>query len=225
VGVVNAQESARAFMRHAEHAANQLKERENVWIEPINECTAGEMPDQLLAWWATWMSAYIDEAAARGWPPLALPGLPPGHGDERMFYIWRPVLIKLRERNGLFSMHDYTFNSRTGLCVYDEWEAARHVRNHTLMVRLGYEIPITITEAARGDGNSPVDVEDFVCWLEKVGVEEYVHSAWLWLGGKNPSWPLANLDGHYEAIAERLKRRVSGSSVSALVGYRVSKSR
>src|SRR5690606_17547963 len=61
VGVVNAQESARAFMRHAEHAANQLKERENVWIEPINECTAGEMPDQLLAWWATWMSAYIDE--------------------------------------------------------------------------------------------------------------------------------------------------------------------
>lgn len=192
-------------MRHAEHAANQLKGYDKVWIEPINECSPGDMSGELLAWWGTWMSTYIDEAAARGWPPLALPGMAPGHGDAEMFRVWRPVFTKLRDKGGLFSMHAYTFHSKTGLCVYDEWEAARHTRNYRLMQEQGYSIPITITEAARVAGEMPVDVNDMVCFIEKVRAEGYIHSVWLWVGGYHVAWPLANLDGHYVEIANRLK--------------------
>ena len=204
-GVGSAVESALNFMQHAEYAANRLKGYDNVWIEPINECNHTPMSGELMAWWGVWMNTYIDEAADRGWPPLALPGLPPGHGDEHMFYVWKPVLIKLAVNGGLFSMHDYTFNSQTGLCVYDEWEAARHTHNHELMIEQGYEIPITITEAARWAGEAPVDVNDFICWVNKARAEGYIHSVWLWLGGAHPSWLLANLDGYYVPIAEGIK--------------------
>lgn len=207
-GVGSAIESALDFMRHAEHAANVLAPYAStgrVWIEPINECMHTPMSGELLGWWGTWMDTYIDEAAARGWPPLALPGLPPGHGDEHMFSVWRPVLLSLKANGGLFSMHDYTFNSRTNLCICDEWEACRHVRNHSLMLRQGYEIGFTITEAARWAGEAPVDVADMACWVNRVRSEHpFVHSVWLWIGGHHPAWPLANLDGHYVAIAERV---------------------
>lgn len=203
-GVVDPQQSARDFMQHAAGAATVLKGAKGAYIEPINECMGTPISGELLAWWAVWMSTYIDEAAARGWPPLALPGLPPGHGDEHMFRAWKPVLTKLAAHGGLFSMHAYTFNSRTGLCAYDEWEAARHVRNYRLMQEQGYSIPITITEAARGAGEMPVDVNDMVCFIEKVRAEGFIHSIWLWVGGHHPVWPLANLDGYYAEIAERI---------------------
>ena len=208
-GVGSAVDSALDFMRHAEHAANVLApyvSTGRVWLEPINECNHTPMSGELLGWWGTWMDTYIDEAARRGWPPLALPGLPPGHGDEHMFTVWRPVLLSLKANGGLFSMHDYTFNSRTNLCVCDEWEACRHERNHNLMLRLGYEIGFTITEAARWAGEAPVDVSDMACWVNRVRSDHpFVHSVWLWVGGYHPAWPLANLDGNYKAIAERVR--------------------
>lgn len=196
--------NARAFMQHAAGAAFVLKGSSNVWIEPTNECLSTPMPESQLVWWRDWMDEYIEQAEALDWPPLALPTLSPGNGDQMMFNIWKPVLIKLKEHGGLFSVHDYTFQSQTGLCVYDQWEAARHVLQHKYMLIAGYDVPFTITEAARQSGNAPVDMDDFICWLDKVRQESYIHSVWLWVGGFNPTWPNANLDGHYVEIANRL---------------------
>lgn len=203
-GIGDPRAAAREFMKHAEFAANTLKGYENVWIEPTNECNHTPMSDELMVWWRDFYDEYIDQAVARGWPPLALPGLPPGHGDAHMFRIWKPMLEKLKAHGGLFSMHAYTFNSKTGLCVFDEWEAARFTRNYKLMRDEGYEIPITITEAARWAGEAPVDVGDMVCFVNKTRELGYIHSVWLWVGGHHPAWPLANLDGHYAEIAERI---------------------
>lgn len=203
VGTTEPRANARDFMKHAALYASILKGRENVWIEPINECMGTPIETRLLAWWAEWMDEYLEQATALGWPPLALPSLPPGHGDQLMFSMWKPVLQKLAARNGLFSMHAYTFNSLTDLCVCDPWEACRHVTNHDLMLSLGYDIPFTLTEAARHAGNAPVSVDDMVCFYNKVKQQGFVHSLWLWLGGYHPVWPNANLDNYCEEIAQR----------------------
>ena len=194
-------ENARDFMKHAALYASILKNRAGVWLEPINECMGSPDTTRHYAWWAEWMDAYIDEALARDWPPLALPSLPPGHGDTLMFSTWKPVLQKLAAHGGLFSMHAYTFNSKTDLCVCDPWEACRHVTNHNLMLEHGYTIQFTLTEAARWAGNAPVSVEDMACFYNVVSQQGFVHSVWDWLGGFHPVWPNANLDGYYIDIA------------------------
>lgn len=197
--------NARRFMGNLATAAAMFKGRTGIWLEPLNEVMGTPMTKAQLEWWAAWMDEYIERAAAQGWPPLALPSLPPGHGDQLMFTVWKDVLINLRNHGGLFSMHDYTFQSQTGLAVCDLWEACRHVLNHRYMLAEGYEIPITITEAARWSGNAPVDVDDFVSWIEQVRRQGYVHSVWLWIGGHHGTWPLANLDGYYEQLAQMVQ--------------------
>lgn len=201
---IEPRESARRFAGYARWGALALALYDNVWVEPINECMGTPMSTRELAWWAEWMDEYITVAENEGWPPLAIPGLPPGHGDKLMFSTWQPVIERLASTGGLFSMHDYTYWSNTGLCVCDPYEACRHVLNHDYMLEQGYDIPFSITEAARGAGGEPVDEEDFECWLGKVELQEFVRHAWLWIGGPHPTWLLANLDGHYVSLAERL---------------------
>lgn len=197
-------QAAQNFMQYSAGVSEVLRGADRAWLEITNECQSDGFSRALLEWWRDFYDEAITIELARGGPPLALPGLPPGTGDILMFSVWKPMLERLKNTGGIFSMHDYTFHSQTGLCAYDEWEAARHTTNHRLMGLLGYEIPITITEAARGSGNDPVDVNDFICWIEKVRVEGYVHSVWLWLGGYHAYWPLANLDTHYTEIALHL---------------------
>jgi len=196
---------ARDFMQNASSAALVLAGAQNAYIEPTNECSGTPATAQSMAWWSEFYLEYIEQAAARGWPPLAIPGFPPGHGDAALFNAWHPMLEKLRDNGGLFSMHAYTFNSRADLCPFDEWESYRHVHNHALMLAAGYEIPIAITEAARWSGNAPVSVDDFVCWIEANRNYDWLHSVWLWVGGAHPVWPLANLDPYYEIIANGLQ--------------------
>jgi len=64
---------------------------------------------------------------------------------------------------------------------------------------------MAITEAARHSGGAPVDVADFVCWIEKTRAEGYIFAVFLWVGGWHPVWPDANLDGHYAEIANALQ--------------------
>jgi hypothetical protein len=196
-------QSARNFMQYARGGAEILAGHEGVWIEPINECF--HSPDtRTLAWYAEWMDEYTEQARAQGWPPLAWPGLPPGSGDALMFSTFEDVLRKVDSYGGLFSMHLYTYHSKTGLCVCDEWEACRHEHNYALMQEQGYTMTYTITEAARSAGNEVPDVDDFVCIYNKVNAVGFVHSLWMWLGGHNATWSSANLDGYYVPIAERV---------------------
>ena len=197
--------SARAFMGHLATAAELFRGMANIWLEPTNECLSTPMPASQLEWWLDWMIAYTDRAAALGWPPLALPTLSPGNGDQLMFDIWKPALLNLKAHGGLFSVHDYTFKSQTGLCVCDQWEACRHVLQQKYMALAGYDMPFTITEAARQSGGAPVDLADFECWIGKVRQTGYVHSVWLWVGGHHATWPAANLDGHYVDIARGVR--------------------
>ena len=194
-------QSALQFMTYAKPYADELKGYSNVWLEPLNECLQTPLTVAQLQWWADWMNTYIDKAAELGWPPLALPTLPPGSGDGLLFSVWKDALLNLKTHDGVFSTHDYTFNSQANLCPYDKWESYRHVLQHEWMVYYGYDVPIAITEAARQSGNAVPDVQDFICWVNNNRLE-YVHSIWLWVGGYNGTWPKANLDGYYIPIAE-----------------------
>lgn len=196
---------ARDFLQHSAATATILAGSEHAYVETLNECFGTPMDARGLGWWQQFLDETIEQYAARGWPPLALPGLPPGHGDAAMFRAWKPTIEKLRDNGGLWSEHAYTFNSLADLCPFDEWESYRHVHNHGLMLAEGYEIPITITEAAKHAGNAPVDVDDFVCFIEANRGYTWLHSIWLWVGGYHPVWSAANLDGHYEQIANGLQ--------------------
>ena len=64
---------------------------------------------------------------------------------------------------------------------------------------------MAITEAARGWGNDPVDVSDFVCWYEIVRGDDWLHSVALWTAGWHPTWPNANLDAYMVPIVQGVK--------------------
>ena len=196
------------FMARLEHVAlaqvRDLVPSGRLWIEPTNECLWDD-----LEWWRDWMLTAIEYAKAHDWPPLALPGLGPGYGDVPMFVVWAPALERLAETGGLFSMHAYTpgpgGSAATGLCEGDQWLAYRHRLNRASLDALSLDVPITITEAARGWGNHPPDEADFACWYGAVRGDDRLHSVALWTAGYTSTWPLANLNGHMVAIAKRVR--------------------
>jgi len=172
-----------------------------LWIEPTNEC---HWVLENYEWWRDWATAALDYAEANNWPPLAWPGLGPGYGDLDMFRIWEVPLRRLADMGGLFAMHAYTVNDTPGLCESNIWLGYRHRLNHGYMAAFGYAVDVTITEAAREWGGSPVNEADFVCWYREASKDKYLHSVALWLTGYHHAWPLANLEGHMIGIARKL---------------------
>ena len=62
------------------------------------------------------------------------------------------------------------------------------------MVEQGYSIR-SPSRKRQGGQEKPLDVDDFICWINKTRAEDYIHSVWLWLGGFTSAWELANLTG------------------------------
>jgi hypothetical protein len=192
------------FDRQSRYACAILAPYENAYLEVVNECWWGdEEHPQVYHWWAKWMDAYMDYAFNTECPKLVLPTLGPGYGEPLMYQMWRNQLTRLAAHNGLTGEHAYTPGVDWGLCECDEWLACRHRKNEVWRQAAGIDIDVAITEAARGWGGSPVDVNDFVCWYEQVRDDEFLHSVSFWLAGYHTAWPLANLDNYMIPIAQR----------------------
>lgn len=175
---------------------------DRLFIEVTNECDYGQDHIERLMWWSVFMDSAMDYVNnSGGWPRLVMPTFGPGHGSELLFRIWKPQLVRLAAMKGLLGDHTYTPWHNNGLCSFDEWLAARSVKNHEWMEQNGYGIDIAITEAAKGWGNDPVDANDFVCWFNKISQYPYIHSVALWTAGHHPTWPNANLNGYMIQIA------------------------
>jgi hypothetical protein len=173
------------------------------YIEPINECYMGNPSTdrRTMAWWDDFMQEAIDEAQRRGFPPLAMPSLNPGVGDYEFLEPFRASLTKLMQSGGLFSMHDYGIDQNLWPC--NIYTSCRHRMVRSALVQLGLSgLPITVTEAARGSGNWPVDEADFANWFMEIKDDPGLHSVALWNAGHTGAWPNANLNGHMLRIAE-----------------------
>jgi hypothetical protein len=206
IGYDNPQESAsKFFYENSTYACDMLKTYENAYYEPVNECYYGDdnHPEDYV-WWVEWLQAYMDIADAYGCPKLIIPTLGPGHGSELMFKAWKVTLERNAANGGLFGEHAYTPYHDDGLCICDEWLACRHRTNQEVRLSIGLDIRVAITEAAKGWGNDPVDVADFVCWYEEIKNDTFVHSVALWTMGFHPTWPLANLDNYVVPIAQQV---------------------
>lgn len=192
-------QSARDFMRHDSAYAEGVFQYERykglIWIDPINECNWGDTVEEL-AWWGSWFNEYITEAAARNWPPLQLPSLGPGYGNELMFKVWAGELQLLYDNGGLFAMHVYNPDD-TWLCPFDEWLADRMLHNYEIIDRLGIDVRMSLTEVGQGWGNTPPNIPDMACWMERVASDyPFVKQAYIWEYGPNPTWILANWEGY-----------------------------
>ncbi len=208
IGSADPRQSARDFLQYGQYARDMLADYEHAYYEPLNECQfGGSQSDTLLAyiyWWQTWLDEYIAEAVARGYPKLVIPTMGPGHGEAIQYRIWQEQLNLLAANGGMMGEHAYTPTHDDGLCACDEWLACRHRKNEDWRQAEGVDIDVAITEAARGWGNDPVDVSDFVCWYEIVRGDEWLHSVALWTAGFHPTWPNANLDNYMVPIAQGL---------------------
>jgi hypothetical protein len=206
IGGADPRQSALDFLRYGDVARVTLAGYERAYYEPTNECNFGSsQSDSQLAvvyWWNEWLDAYITEASARGYPKLVIPTFGPGHGESVQYRIWRDVLNRLAGQGGMLGEHSYTPDIEGGLCGCDQWLACRHRLNEEVRQAEGVDIDVAITEAARGWGNDPVDVADFVCWYELVRGDAWLHSVALWTMGHNPTWPNANLDNYAVPIAQ-----------------------
>ncbi len=171
------------------------------YVELTNECAMDR-----LDWWNAFMLEAVQEARRRGWPPLVLPTLPPGHGDAAMIQALRPALEALRDAGGCFGVHAYNNINIPGevrLVDGDIWVAYRHRLIHAAMVGAGVgDLPLCITEAARGNGGLPPDEVDFAAWYGSIRQDSYVKFVFMWTGGAPHPWEDANLNGHMLRIAE-----------------------
>lgn len=179
------------------------------YIELTNECRFGSENDPgPVYWWASWLKqASLIFLADTSWPPVVVPTYGPGDGDSVFAYVaWKEGLTNFASRGSLLGFHDYTPEppgSGQGLCACDEWLGCRHRRNYQALKLAGITMRYAITEAARGWGSSPVDVQDFLCWYNKIKHDEGLHSVAAWTGGfgGDPRWGVASLDGYYQTLA------------------------
>ena len=171
------------------------------YLELVNECNMDN-----LAWWNEFMLEAVRLQQAWSWRPLAMPSLIPGAGDSALIAPLVPALRALRDAGGCFSSHDYgIYNShliaQDGTC--DVWTSCRHELIRAALDRYGLQdLPICITEAARGGGGLPVDEGDFIAWYRYISNDAGLHSVSLWTAGATGSWPDANLNGHMVQIAQ-----------------------
>lgn len=168
-------------------------------FEITNECNYDV---SRLPWWNAFYLEALRLAAEWGWPPLVLPTYNPGApAQEWHLDLLKPALVALRDAGGAYGAHAYSIYDDVGLCESDEWLGYRHRRVRAKLDSMGLEdLPIAITEAARGGGGLPPDAADFACWVQNAS-EPGVHSLGLWSAGVTSSWPLANLNGHMLALA------------------------
>jgi hypothetical protein len=206
IGKSNPEQSAKDFIQYGMGARNTLANYENAYYEPVNECNFGnEREPDVAYWWLVWMDTYITESQARGFPKLVLPTFGPGHGSPFLYEMWKPALLRLADAGGLMGEHAYTPYHDQGLCSCDEWLACRHRKNEDWRQAEGIDIDVAVTEAARGWGNDPVSVNDFLCWYEEIRHDDFIHSVALWTMGYHPTWPLANLDNYVVPIANGIQ--------------------
>jgi len=174
------------------------------YIEIVNECYLGDPQSDLstMRWWDAFFVEAIAEAQRLGWPPLALPSVNPGVGDLAFWTPFQATLRALRNSGGVLSVHNYGINEPY-LVPCNVWTSCRHRMTHDALVALGVgDLPIAITEVARGAGDLPPDVGDFVAWWAVVSNDAGLHSVALWTAGEAGAWPLANLNGHMVQIAQ-----------------------
>lgn len=187
--------AARNFMLYDVYVAEGVFQNYpgQIWIDPLNECNWGNNVEEL-SWWAYFLDEFITQAAARNWPPLHLPSLGPGYGDYLMFSTWRDVLNKLNDNGGMFAMHVYNPVSEW-LCPFDEWLADRTLHNYEIMQELGIDVQIMVSEVGHGWGNTPPNIDDMACWVERTAQYPFVAQVYIWEVGRNFTWELANWEG------------------------------
>lgn len=190
---------ARDFMKYdaayAEGVFQEPRYKGLIYLDPLNECGWGELTWQF-EWWGAFFDEYISQAAARHWPPLMLPSVGPGYGDLPMFTIWQEELRLLNQHGGMFAMHVYNPTS-TWLCPVDQWLADRTKYNHDILVSLGVDIPIAVTEVGQGWGDTPPNVSDMTCWVNRAATYPFLKFVAIWYNGSapHPTWPNANWQG------------------------------
>lgn len=188
-------QSARDFMRHdsayAEGVFQNERYKGKIWIDPINECNWGDTVEEY-AWWGLWFREYITEAAARNWPPLQLPSLGPGYGNDLMFKTWAGELQLLYDNGGMFAMHVYEPDD-TWLCPFNIWLADRMLYNYEIIDGLGVDVEMSISEVGTGWGDTPPNIPDMTCWVERVAIDyPFVGQIYIWETGLNFTWINAN---------------------------------
>jgi hypothetical protein len=206
IGVDDPAQSALDFLQHGQAARDNLAGYANAYYEPVNECLYGNSTDvRYLHWWASWLAVYVPEAYTRGYPKLVVPTLGPGHGDLAMWQVWQTALELNASYGGLFGEHAYAPIPNCGgdgsLAQCDPYCACRHRTNEADRQAIGLDIDVAITEAARGFGNDPVEIDDFCAWYEIVRFDEWLVAVAMWTMGHNPTWPNANLDQYAVPIA------------------------
>jgi len=174
------------------------------FVEIVNECYLGDPQSDLptMRWWDAFFVEAIAQAQRLGWPPLALPSVNPGVGDLAFWTPFQSTLRALRNSGGVLSVHDYGI-SDPFLMPCNIWTSCRHRMTHDALVALGVgDLRIAVTEVARGAGDLPPDVGDFVTWYEYIRNDAGLHSVALWTAGEAGAWLNANLNGHMLRIAE-----------------------
>jgi len=195
---------ARNFAVHNLWSASGFSD--SLIIELTNEC-----PMDDLAWWTAWLDAAIDYAERNQWPPIAVLGLGPGHGDEAMFAAFKAPLMRNHDRGGYVSTHNYAPVENCGgdgsLSGGDEWCAFRHRHNYAIVRALGYDVQFLITEASPTDGYQPVtidtlrDIGKYTCMIkDDVGLA----GIYYWNVGTFPPFADANLGPFLVQLAESI---------------------
>lgn len=207
IGTDDPRQSARDFLRHGQAARDNLAGYEKAYYEPFNECLYGNNTDvRYLHWWAIFLDEYFTLHYAISDVKLVGPTLGPGYGEPAMWIVWKPALELNASHGGLFGEHAYAPIPNCGgdgsLAQCDPYCACRHRTNETDRQSIGLDIDVAITEAARGFGNDPVEVEDMCAWYEIVRFDEWLQSVSLWTMGPHPTWPNANLDNYVVSIAQ-----------------------
>lgn len=204
--------SAREFMENvrglAEGIFSDPRYSGKIWIDVVNECGWGDDTREY-AWWAEWMDEYITQAATYHWPPLQLPSLGPGYGNELMFATWADVLNKLDDHGGLFAMHVYN-PIDTWLCPVNEWLADRTLHNWEIMQRYGIDVGFSLTEVGQGWGNTPPNISDMVCHAERQAGYTFIVQYYVWENGYNFTWFLGNWEGFTVPFIQALDATVWG---------------
>lgn len=174
------------------------------YIAIHNEC-ALDRPD-LAKWASDFVVQAVAIARAWQWPPLVAPNFYAHQPDAQTIAIMLPAWRALAASGGAMGLHAYSpTNVSGGLAAYGHMAEHRYVSRE--LERLGvYGLPLFVTEAARGYGNSCVDVDDFVTWIGRQQSHYEVIAVALWTAGRVGTMPeCASLDGDMVALASALR--------------------
>ena len=171
------------------------------YFEIVNECDMNNG-----AWWNSFILTAVQEANARGWK-IVIPTLNPGVGDVEF---WRPMIPALRAMAAgghLVGLHDYSVYSPP-LCNGSPYTAYRHEMTYQAICgTFGIcNLKYAITEVGQGWGNEVPDVNDMVCWWDRVKNTNNVAfiAVWTLHGHSTCCWPNADWDNYAVPLAQRI---------------------